>query len=91
MVINASRGCGGHDRMVVVSTATYAINAYRHRCCEFEFRPGRDVQHYVKTFVSDLRRSVFSLDPPVASTNKSDHHNITEIFLKVALNTIKIN
>ena len=36
-------------------------------------------------------RSVFSLGPPVSSTNKSDHHNITEIFLKVALNTIKIN
>jgi hypothetical protein len=26
---------------------------------------------------------------PVSSTNKTDHHNITEILLKVALNTIK--
>ena len=26
---------------------------------------------------------------PVSSTNKADHHNITEILLKVALNTIK--
>jgi hypothetical protein len=25
---------------------------------------------------------------PVSSTNKTDHHNITEILLKVALNTI---
>jgi len=30
----------------------------------------------------------FSLSPPVASTNKTDHHDITEILLKVALNTI---
>ena len=27
--------------------------------------------------------------PPVSSTNKADHHNITEILLKVALNTIE--
>jgi hypothetical protein len=26
---------------------------------------------------------------PVSSTNKADHHDITEILLKVALNTIK--
>jgi hypothetical protein len=26
---------------------------------------------------------------PVSSTNKTDRHDITEIFLKVALNTIK--
>jgi hypothetical protein len=33
-------------------------------------------------------RSVFSSGSPVSSTNKTDHHNITEILLKVALNTI---
>ena len=26
---------------------------------------------------------------PVSSTNKTDHHDITEILLKVVLNTIK--
>ena len=31
----------------------------------------------------------FSPGPQVSSTNKTDHHNITEILLKVALNTIK--
>ena len=31
-------------------------------------------------------RSVFSLGPLVSSTNKTDHHDITEILLKVALN-----
>jgi hypothetical protein len=33
----------------------------------------------------------FSLYTPVSSTNKSDHHDITEILLKVALNTINHN
>ena len=31
----------------------------------------------------------FSPGPPVSSTNKTDCHDIAEIFLKVALNTIK--
>ena len=31
----------------------------------------------------------FSPGPPVSSTNKTDQHDITEILLKVALNTIK--
>ena len=33
----------------------------------------------------------FSLGPPVSSTNKTDLHDIAEILLKVALNTIKKN
>ena len=33
----------------------------------------------------------FSLGPPSSSTNKTDCHDITEILLKVALNTIKPN
>jgi hypothetical protein len=33
----------------------------------------------------------FSPGPPVSSTNKTDRHDITEILLKVALNTIKSN
>ena len=31
----------------------------------------------------------FSPDPPVSSTNKADHHDIIEIVLQMALNTIK--
>jgi len=31
----------------------------------------------------------FSLGPPVCSTNKTDHHDIAEILLKVGLNIIK--
>jgi hypothetical protein len=32
---------------------------------------------------------MFSPGPPVSSTNKTDRHDITELLLKVALNTIK--
>jgi hypothetical protein len=32
----------------------------------------------------------FSLDTPVSSTNKTDRHHITEILLKMALNTITL-
>jgi hypothetical protein len=32
----------------------------------------------------------FSPDTPVSSTNKSDRHDITEILLKVVLNTITL-
>ena len=46
------------------------------------------IQHYLIKFVSDLQRSLFSLETLVSSTNKTDLHDITEILLKVALNTI---
>jgi hypothetical protein len=47
------------------------------------------IQHYVIKFDSDLRQvGGFSLGTPVFSTNKTDHHDITEILLKVTLNTI---
>jgi hypothetical protein len=83
-------GRRGHDRMVVGFTTTYAISAYHHCvCCEFESRSGRGVQHYVINFVSDLRQVCCFLQdlqfpPPIKLTT-----TITEILLKVALNTIK--
>ena len=67
------------ERMVVEFTAPYAISAYHHCCCEFESRSGRGVQHYVIMFVS----------PPVSSSNKTDRHDRTEIWLNVAFNAIK--
>jgi hypothetical protein len=46
------------------------------------------MQHYVIEFVNYL----WQITPgtPVSSTNKTDHHDITEILLKVALNTITL-
>jgi hypothetical protein len=77
-------------RTVVGFTTTYAISAYHHWCCEFESRLGRGVQHYVIKFVSELRQvGGFLRFHPVSSTNETDRHDITEILLKVALNTIK--
>jgi len=44
------------------------------------------------SFVSDLRQvGGFLCETPVSSTNKTDHHDITEILLKVTLNTINPN
>ena len=40
------RGRHGCDRMVVGFTTTYAINAHHH-WCEFEYRSGWGVQHYL--------------------------------------------
>ena len=58
--------------------------------CEFESRSGEvySIQRYVIKFVTCDR---FSPSPPVSSTNKTDLHDITEILLKVALNTITLS
>ena len=49
------------------------------------------IQHYVIKFVSDLRQvDGFLADTMVSSTNKTDLHDIAEILLKVALNTITL-
>jgi hypothetical protein len=57
---------------------------------QLRMKSGRDAQHYVIKFVSSMRQVggflwVLRFTPP----NETDHHNITEILLKVALNTIK--
>ena len=75
--------------MVVGLTTTYAINAYHYWCCEFESWSWQGVHHYVIKFVSDLRQVGGFFCPLVSSTNKTDRHNITEIWLKEALNTNK--
>jgi hypothetical protein len=78
--------------MVVEFTTTYVISDYHHRCCEFESRSGRGVQHYMIKFVNDFRQVGGFLRvlrfPPVSS-NKTVHHYITDILLKVVLNIIK--
>ena len=50
------------------------------------------IQHYVITFVSDLRRVGGSLRRVLLffSINKTELHDITEILLKVALHTITL-
>ena len=79
----------GRDRMVVGFTTTYAISAYHHWCCEFESRSGRCV---LDTTLCDKACQWLATGrwfSPVSSSNKTDRHNIAEILLTVALNTIK--
>jgi hypothetical protein len=49
------------------------------------------IQHYVIKFVRDLRQVggfLWVQGTPVSSTNKTNCHDITEIMLKLVLNTI---
>ena len=64
---------------------------HHHWCCKFKSRSGRGV---LDTLYDNIYQWVatglwFSPGLSVSSTNKTDCHDITEILLKVALNTIK--
>ena len=88
---NLYRGHCGLDRMVVGFITTYAINAYHHLHCEFEPLSGKVhlIQNYVIKFVSDLWQvGGFLWVLRFPQQIKTYHHDITEILLKVALNTI---
>jgi hypothetical protein len=77
--------------MVVGYTATNAISAYHHWCCECESRSGRgalDATLCDKVCQWLATGRWFSPGTPVSSTNKTDRHDIAEILLKVALSTI---
>ena len=58
--------------------------------CEFESLSG-DITLCDKASQWLTTGQWFSPGTPVSSTNKTDRHNITEILLKVALNTINLN
>jgi hypothetical protein len=80
--------------MVVRFTTTYAISAYHHRSCEFEpssWQGVHDTTLCDKVCEWLVTGRWFSPGTVVSSTNKTDHHDITEILLKVALNTITCN
>ena len=78
--------------IVVRFTATYPISVYHHKRCEFESLSWRGVidTTLCVMFVSDLCQVgwFFFSGTPVSSTNKTDHQDIAELLLKVALNTI---
>ena len=46
------------------------------------------IQHYVKKIAIPATCRWFSLGTPISATNKTDRHDITEILLKLPLNTI---
>ena len=82
----------GPDRMVVGFTTTYAISAVTTKVVNSNPTHGEVYSiHYVIKFVSDLRQfSGFLQVLWFPSTYKTDCHDITEILLKVALNTITL-
>jgi hypothetical protein len=87
---------GHRDRMVVGFTTICAISQSVPITTNFvSLNPANGevylIQHYVIKVVSGLRQVWFSPGSPVSSTNKTDCHNITEILLKVALNTITLH
>jgi hypothetical protein len=72
--------------MVVAFTTTYAISAYHHKSCEFESCSWRGV---LDTTLC-ARDQMFSLGTLVSFTNKTDSQDITDILLKVPLNTFTL-
>ena len=66
---------GRRNPMVVWFTITYAISTYQHWSCD-------NVCQWLTT------GRWFSPGTPASATNKTDSHDITEILLKVAWNTI---
>ena len=77
--------------MIAGVTKTRAISVYFHKNCEFESCSCQGVldatlcDKVCQWFKADRW---FSSGIPVSSSNKNEHHNITEILLKVALSTI---
>ena len=78
----------GRDRMVVRFTTTCTIGVYHHLSCEFDPRSWRGV---LDTTLCDKVCQWFSPGTLFFYTDKTDHHVMTEIFLKVALKTINPN
>ena len=81
------------DRSVVGFTTASTISVY-HWSCEFESRSWRGVFDTTlcdKVCLLFVIESWCSPGTLVSSTNKTDRHNIPELLLKVALNTITIS
>ena len=88
---NRTRGCHGRDHMIVGFKTTCEISVIHHSSCEFEPRSLRDILY--STLCDKVRQLIatrrwFSPGTPISSTNKTDRHDLTEILLKVTLNTI---
>ena len=88
------RGRRGRDRIVVGFTTTYAISANLPLRLWVRIPLMRDVLDTTlcdKVYQWLATSRWFSPGTPVSSTNKTDHYDITEVVLKVALNTINLN
>jgi hypothetical protein len=89
---STERGCcRSRDRMVVGFITTYVISAYHHWLWVRISIRVRCTTLCDKVCPWLAKGQWFSPGHPISSTNKTDCNNITEILLKVALNTIKLN
>ena len=90
---SSARGHRGRDHMVVGFITTYVFNAYHHLTLWVRtlLRPG-----VLDTILCDkvcqwlATGQWFPPGTPVSSINKTRHHDITEIVLKVVLNTMTL-
>jgi hypothetical protein len=83
----------GRDHMAFGFTTNNAISAYLHWSCEFKSRSWRNVLDttlWDKVYQWLATDRWFSPGTPVSSTIKTDHHDIAEILLKVALSNITL-
>jgi hypothetical protein len=90
----SSRGCRDQYCMVVGFTTTYAISVYHQYCCKFESHSWWGVldttlcdKVYQWLMAGRWFSTTLKFLPPIKFT---DRYNITEILLKVALNTITL-
>jgi hypothetical protein len=76
--------------MVVGFTTTCAISAYHHWSCVFKSCSLPGVLNTIFFDEACQWLGTSQWFSPVFSTNKTDHHDITEILSKVALKTITL-
>ena len=70
---------------ILFHNCLYIVNIHMHSAFILSRLHGSTIEHYVIKFVSD-----FSSDIPDSSTYESDRHDINDILLNVALNTINL-
>ena len=92
-VIKFVRGCHGRgrDRIVVGFTSTFVISASVPITTNVVSSNSVHGKVFLIKFVSDLRQiSSFLVVLRFPPSIKTEHHNITEILMKLALNTITL-
>ena len=93
MYLNCTWGRRGRDRMVArfrtlplqsvpITTKIVSSNSVHGKVYS--------MHHYKNFFNCQTAGRWFSPGTPVSSTNRTAHHDIAEILLKVALNTVNI-
>jgi len=81
-------GRRGSDRMAVGFITFYAISTITTIVVSINPSEARCTRYNIKVCQWLETGRCFSFCTPISSTNKTDRHDITEILLKVALNTI---